>query len=110
MGLLVLIIYCNFHLQIISTDLSTKLMNNILTILLAMVFCSSIIGQTKIAGKITDADKQPLPGANIYLQDTYDGVSSETDGTFSFTTDEEGEGILVISFVGYKTHIAECCS
>ena len=78
-------------------------MNNILTILLAMVFCSSIIGQTKIAGKITDADKEPLPGANIYLQDTYDGVSSETDGTFSFTTDEEGEGILVISFVGYKT-------
>ena len=78
-------------------------MNNILTILLAMVFCSSIIGQTKISGKITDADKQPLPGANIYLQDTYDGVSSETDGTFSFTTDEEGDGVLIISFVGYKT-------
>jgi hypothetical protein len=71
---------------------------------LYLIVLSSIIpAQTKISGLITDQNKQPLPGANIYLKDTYDGVSSGTDGTFSFTTDETGEGTLVASYVSYKT-------
>ena len=74
------------------------------TALLIFAISSIIIGQTKISGKITDEQKQPLPGANIYLKDTYDGVSSEVDGSFYFTTEEEGEGVLVVSFVGYQTY------
>ncbi|MEO8232806.1 MAG: TonB-dependent receptor [Ignavibacteriota bacterium] len=61
----------------------------------------TIFSQTKISGKITDEKNQPLPGANIYLKDTYDGVSTEADGTFSFTSEEEGEFVLIVSFVGY---------
>jgi CarboxypepD_reg-like domain len=73
------------------------------------IFCLIIIssitaGQTKISGKVTDKDKQPLPGANVYLKDTYDGISSDSDGSFSFTTNEEGKGTLVVSFVSYKTY------
>ena len=79
-------------------------MNKLFLLLGILVFTAAGQGQTKLSGKITDEDKQPLPGANVYLKDTYDGISSETDGTFSFTTDETGEGILVVSFVGYKQH------
>lgn len=74
------------------------------TLSLAFILSSSIFSQTKISGKITDETNQPLPGANIYIKDTYDGASSEADGTFSFTTDEEGEFVLVVSFVGYQSH------
>lgn len=74
------------------------------TLSLAFILSSSIFSQTKISGKITDENNQPLPGANIYIKDTYDGTSSEADGTFAFTTDEEGEFVLVVSFVGYQAH------
>lgn len=78
-------------------------MKYLLTTLTLILISASALSQTKISGKITDREKQPLPGANVYLKDTYDGISSEKDGTFSFSTDETGEGVLVISFVGYKT-------
>ena len=79
-------------------------MKYLYTLTILILLSTMTFGQTKISGKITDKSKQPLPGANVYLKDTYDGISSEKDGTFSFTTDETGEGILVVSFVGYKTH------
>ena len=71
----------------------------------SLLFISSFVfAQTKISGKVTNKNNEPLPGANIYLKDTYDGISSNTDGSFSFTTDEKGEGTLVVSFVSYKTY------
>ena len=78
-----------------------KLLFTILFLIIAQI---TVFAQTKISGKILDENNQPLPGANIYLKDTYDGVSSETDGTFSFTTDEEGEFELIVSFVGYQSY------
>ena len=79
-------------------------MKLLFTLSFAFLLYSSIFSQTKISGKITDETNQPLPGANIYIKDTYDGVSSEADGSFSFTTDEEGEFVLVVSFVGYQSY------
>lgn len=79
-------------------------MKLLFTLSFIFILSSSIYSQTKISGKVTDEMNQPLPGANIYLKDTYDGVSSETDGTFSFITDEEGEFVLVVSFVGYQSY------
>ena len=66
-------------------------------------FSITIFCQTKISGKVTDFDNLPLPGANIFIKDSYDGILSAEDGSFSFTTEEEGKAILVVSFVGYKT-------
>lgn len=79
-------------------------MKRLISLSFIFILSSAIYGQTKISGKITDESNQPLPGANIYLKDTYDGTSSEADGTFSFTSDEEGEFALVVSFVGYQSH------
>ncbi len=79
-------------------------MKKIFTVITILIFSLAMLGQTKISGKVMDKDKQPLPGANVFLKDTYDGISSEKDGTFLFTTDETGEGVLIVSFVGYKTH------
>lgn len=70
-----------------------------------LIFSISIglTAQTRISGKVTEKTGQSLPGANIYLRDTYDGISSDENGNFDFTTEESGSGILVISYVGFKT-------
>lgn len=79
-------------------------MKIIFTLFILFTIASSAIAQTKISGKITDENKQPLPGANIYIKNSYDGVSSEANGNFSFTTDEKGDAVLAVSFVGYQTY------
>lgn len=63
------------------------------------------VGQTKISGRVTDAAGEAIPGANISIKDSYDGTSSAVDGSFSFTSDEKGTQTLVVSFVGYKSHV-----
>ena len=73
-------------------------------LLFLLIIATQLYSQTNISGIIKGESNQPLPGANIYLKDTYDGASSESDGGFSFTTDEEGDGLLVVSYIGYKTY------
>jgi outer membrane cobalamin receptor len=61
--------------------------------------------QTTIFGTVTDVNKQPILGANVYLKGTYDGASTLADGSFSFTTSNTGQQSLVISFVSFETFI-----
>ncbi len=70
-----------------------------------IIFLSGLSGvaQTKITGKVSDEKGEPVPGANILIQDSYDGTSSAPNGSFGFTTDEKGQRIVQITFVGYKT-------
>ncbi|SEL41155.1 Outer membrane cobalamin receptor protein [Aquimarina amphilecti] len=79
-------------------------MKSILTtiFLLTIAFSNA---QTTITGIVTDPSGNPIPGANIYLEGTYDGASSADDGTFTFTTSETGEQMLVVSFLSFETYV-----
>ena len=79
------------------------IMKLIFTLIIFYFLPLTIFCQTKISGKVIDINDQPLPGANIFIKDSYDGISSAEDGSFSFSTEEEGNAILIVSFVGYKT-------
>lgn len=73
-------------------------------VLLFSLFCTpSFAAQSPVEGKVVDSNQQPVPGANVYLKDTYDGASTDAVGNFSFSTSETGERILVVSFMGYQT-------
>ncbi len=75
-----------------------------LQILFALLLISSVSwSQTIIKGSIKDNKGETIPGANIYIKDSFDGTNSKADGTFSFETTESGSQILVVSYVGYKT-------
>ena len=63
--------------------------------------------QVKISGKITDTKGSPLPGANIFLKDTYDGATSDMDGTFSFETEEQGKQTLVVRYISFQSQEKE---
>lgn len=74
-----------------------------LFVLLCFIFCAQLIfAQTRISGTVTDTKNNPLPGANIFIKDSYDGISSDLDGKFDFTTEEEDEVVLIVSFIGYR--------
>jgi len=70
------------------------------------LICSTFLSaQTLISGTVMDLKNQPIVGANVYLEGTYDGASSMEDGTFQFETSETGIQNLIISMISYETHI-----
>src|SRR3990167_7133943 len=69
---------------------------------LILLSSKGILAQTKVSGKILDQKKQPLPGVNVFIKDTYDGASTDANGNFSFTATDTGEVIIVCSFIGFE--------
>lgn len=70
---------------------------------LALFLPFLIFGQNTVTGTVTDNNGTPVIGANIYLDGTYDGTSSDENGTFSFETSETGSQNLVVSYVSFET-------
>ncbi len=62
------------------------------------------IAQTTVSGIVTDTKDVPIMGANVYLEGTYDGASTDENGKFSFETAESGTQTLVISMLSYETY------
>lgn len=56
----------------------------------------------EVSGTVTDDKGEGLIGVNVYLKGTYSGATTDFNGHFSFSTELEGEQILVVSFVGFK--------
>ncbi|WP_296633846.1 TonB-dependent receptor [Polaribacter sp.] len=70
---------------------------------IALFFISAtILGQTKITGTVVDNANQPMPSASILEKGTRNGVESDFDGKFTISTKSDS-GVLVISFLGFKT-------
>ncbi|TVZ57064.1 outer membrane receptor for ferrienterochelin and colicin [Lutibacter sp. Hel_I_33_5] len=78
-------------------------MKHILPLLLIILHFSAI-AQNTISGKVTDKKGNPIIGANIYLDGTYDGTSTSDTGEFSFTTSEKGTQTIVVSFISFETY------
>lgn len=55
----------------------------------------------KLQGKVVDVNNEPIIGANVMLKGSTTGTITDIDG--NFTLDGMGDGILVVSFIGYKT-------
>tara|TARA_R110002012_G_scaffold309766_3_gene517023 strand:- start:1392 stop:1892 length:501 start_codon:yes stop_codon:yes gene_type:complete len=69
---------------------------------LTFIISISSIAQTVVSGQVLDERNVPVLGANVYLQGTYDGTTTDIDGKFSFTTTETSYVTLVVSFIGYE--------
>ncbi len=79
-------------------------MRFIISIVLVISNILSLYSQVTISGTVTDSSGIPIIGANIYVEGTYDGTSSDDTGFFSFTTSETGEQVLVVSFLSFETY------
>lgn len=57
----------------------------------------------RIAGRVTDEEKQPLPGVTVRVKGINLGTATNTEGKYSLTLPEMKEIVLVYSFVGMIT-------
>lgn len=59
--------------------------------------------QIKVSGKITDsATKEGIPGANVVVKGTTNGVVTDMDGNYTLSVPDRNS-IIVFSFVGYDS-------
>ncbi len=82
----------------------------ILGITLGLIFPLLCLGSTtgKISGIITDYQTgEPLPGANITLEGTYLGASSDLEGYFTIINIPPGVYTVKVSYVGYAEKLIE---
>ena len=81
-----------------------KIIQQILPSLALILFLSaSAFAQTKIGGRVTDADsKEPLIGVSIGVKGAVTGTISDAKGNFSLSTNKAGALTIVVSMVGYE--------
>ncbi len=72
-------------------------------LLSVLLFSLSIFSQNIISGKVIDEKNKPIPGANIFINGTYDGASSDENGQFSFETSAQNNQVLIVSLLIYET-------
>jgi len=73
--------------------------------LILIIFCNSILrAQVTISGTIVDQNGKPVIGANIFIDGTAEGSSSNTIGHFNFITNQKGLQNLSVSSIGYKLY------
>lgn len=59
-------------------------------------------GSGSVKGRIVDRDNgDPLPGANVVVQNTSIGLSADLDGKFILRNVPEGKQTLKVSYIGY---------
>ncbi len=75
-------------------------MKLIITSLLLLGFTTTG-AQVTISGRVSDNKGKPIPGVSIQLKDSYDGATTDSSGSYSFSTDEKGERFLQVTTAGY---------
>ena len=71
------------------------------TVLIFFLFITSLVSAQTVSGVVTDKDGNPLPGANIYIENTFSGSSSDINGKFSFPFSDTGFFVLIAEFIGF---------
>ena len=75
--------------------------NFLILTLLLLAFVSN--AQQTISGTVVDEKSKPIAGANVFIDGTYDGTSTDEKGNFNFKTTASGSQTLVISFLTFET-------
>ncbi len=100
----------------ISLDVKNKKIDEIMNLVLAnsgityrildnnlvVVSPTALLQQTTVTGLITDADGEPIPGANVVIKGTLTGVVTDMIGKFEINV-PNADAVLQISFVGFVT-------
>lgn len=89
-------------------------MKYLFTLLLALLFSANIFAADstetaviKISGTVKNQDNKPVNGANLVLEGTIDGATTDSTGTFEFETEKVGTYKLIVTMLDYSTHTQE---
>ncbi len=81
-------------------------MNFFTIFFLLLLLPFTLQAQTIIKGKVLSSKAKPLSAVNVSIVNSYDGVATNADGTFEFTTTENGAQKIEFSKVGFTTYTA----
>jgi len=62
-----------------------------------------VFSQQIISGQVINAKGNPIDGANVYIEGSYDGASTSAEGFFSFKTTTVGNQKLIASSLVYES-------
>ncbi|WP_338358263.1 TonB-dependent receptor, partial [Yeosuana marina] len=74
------------------------------SIILIIFVSLQLQAQQVISGIVLSNKDVPLVGANVFLEGTYDGSTTDENGKFSFKTDETGTQNLMVSYISFETY------
>jgi len=81
---------------------------NKIVLLLALLCGAFMFGQTTVSGLVTDSGTgEPLPGVNIRVVGKSTGTSTDFDGNFTLSVNEDIPFSIEVTFVGYQTRTVE---
>jgi hypothetical protein len=87
--------------QLIALNKKTSAMKPI-AVLISICLSLSSFSQKLIQGIVLGSEGKPVPLANIYLKDIFDGAIANDFGKFSFQTNGKGAVTLIVSAVGFR--------
>ena len=61
----------------------------------------AVMQAVTVKGTVVDANGEPVIGASVLMKGTTNGTITDIDG--NFTLSNVNPGILVVSYIGYKT-------
>ena len=70
---------------------------------LNIIYLSAQTG--KISGKVTDKKGNPLPGANVLVQEENIGTATNMEGEYTITKVPVGKQNIVVSYIGYQRKV-----
>jgi TonB-linked SusC/RagA family outer membrane protein len=70
---------------------------------LMFIFAGAQLYAQKVTGKVVDETNMPIPGANVVIKGTTNGVITGSDGTFSIVPANAQKDVIQFSFIGYDT-------
>jgi len=78
----------------------------IFTTIFSILFTLAYSQNGKVKGKVSDAtNNEPIPFANVIIEGTQIGSTTDLDGNFTITGIDPGYISLRVSYVGYETSI-----
>ncbi len=81
-----------------------NMIKRLFSILVAIFFVTTLVSAAGIVrGTVSDSDKQPVIGANVYWKNTNNGVVTDESGKFEISTNASSDTLLV-SYIGFQTH------
>lgn len=76
-------------------------MNRILLFTTLLFLTISLMAQRTVSGKVTDDTGEGLPGVNVVIKGTTNGVTTDVDGNYVISVDDDD--IIVFSYVGFES-------
>lgn len=65
--------------------------------------CVFSFAQIKISGIVTDAKGNPLPFVSVFIENSYNGTTTNEQGQYELTSRIPTKHIVVFQYLGYKT-------